>query len=277
MIRDRKNILSLQICSLLGIDKKLAESKIEVNKLCFPRFPSNFFAPYTFFDLAKDTIEDHNWLKSLNKNPAVYLDGRDRSFSSSDIYANINRFLRAIVMRNELSGGFLIHGIMLRHRKKNQAIIFAGDSGVGKTTASIRMPDDVWQKCSDDVTLIVRDGDRYYAHAWPGSKAYMKPELRYDTENAVPLSALFFLKQSNKVYIKPVETLESIANLQRLINEHASLPDPSIDPKKIGEMRKQRLENIATFVKKIPIFYLNLNRTDPFWDNIREIIFYNEK
>ncbi len=267
------NSVCSRIISLFDLKEKEKKSGIS-----FPHFPSEFSSPYTFFDLARDTINDYYWLKDLDPSLNIYVYDTDEQFSKMDIYANINRLLRAMVMRNELQGGFLIHGIMLQHKQEDRAIIYAGDSGVGKTTAAQKMPSDQWQRCSDDVTLVVRDNQGlYYAHPWSGSKSYMQPELRYGAEKGVLLMGVFFLKQHSEVQIETAKKIESIAVLQRLVNEHAALPDPSIDPKRVGEMRKNRLVNLVSFSRSVPIYNLYLNKTDPFWRDIEALLYDDDK
>ena len=257
------------------INALLSLEKIKKGKrVLYPFAPFKFPSPYTFFDLGYDILSDFYWLQNTNPSDMIVVEDSLSLLSKIDTYTTINRVLRLMVMRNELEDGFLLHGILLRHRQKNIAIIYAGDSGVGKTTAAIRTPDELWQKCSDDVVMIVYDSEKkeYQAHAWPGSKAYLQPELRYDTKNRVPLKGIFFLSHSQSVCLEESSKIQSIANLQRLINEHAPLPDPSIDPEGVGEMRKNRLKNLSDFVQTVPCYELSLNLTDPFWEMIEEVL-----
>ncbi len=254
----------------------ISETKDFYNKDAYEFFPGLALEEnnsFTFFDHYRQQIKIYKWLNKLQRDAVIIVE--DETEKNFDIVANMHTLLTSIALRNEVNGGFLVHGIMLEHEKGS--IILAGASGVGKTTAATRTPDDKWKKRSDDLTMVVKGIDgNYYAHPWPGTKAYLQYEIHYDTQKGVKLKSLFFLVQKAERHIKQTELLNAIAMLQRVTMQAMNLPDPSVDPKNVGEMRKNRLSNLAEFITKVPTYELHLNKTDPFWEDIETLVFDND-
>lgn len=263
-----------RINTLLNLQQCCGKDDLE-NTIVFPFFPLLADGAYTFFDFTRDTLDYFHWLKEQPTERAIFFQ-EPESTGCYDVLANVSVICRTIAVRNELAGGFLVHGVMLAHQQG--AVILAGASGGGKTTAARRMPDESWQKCSDDLTLVVKDTQgNYFAHPWPGVKAYHQYELCYDTERGIPLQGLFFLVQDAEVQIKPTKPIKAIAMLQRVAEQALELPDPSIDPEGVGELRALRLKNVSDFVRKVPTYELFLNMADPFWQDIEALLFNDEK
>ena len=74
----------------------------------------------------------------------------------------MERIATTIVDDSLARNGLLLHGALAVHN--GAGFILAGPSGVGKTTASRRLPLP-WRSLSDDCVLVVRDANgRYWAH-----------------------------------------------------------------------------------------------------------------
>ena len=240
--------------------------------ILFPFFPYKISGySYTFFDLTRDRLKYFNWLRKIKNNEKIILESVNPSTGNTDL-ENIALICDLIALRNETCGGFLVHGIMLKYQEK--AIILAGPSGIGKTTAACKMSDH-WEICSDDLTLIVKGSDNnnnYYAHPWPGSKAYRHNEIRYNASCGVRLKNLFFIIHNTKVRIEKVNVIRALAMLKGVAEDAMALPDPSIDPKNVGVMIENRFHNLAEFVQKVPIYELHLNKTDLFGKEIEKLL-----
>ncbi|MEA3455131.1 MAG: hypothetical protein U9R26_01365 [Campylobacterota bacterium] len=225
---------------------------------------------YTFFDYAEDYLDLFKWLSEQTPKTSICIDDHEYE-DMYDLRLQLMRISQSIVIRNELCGGLLLHGIMLKYN--NKAIILAGESGRGKTTAAARVPSTSWEKISDDLTLVVRDKKgQYFAHPWPGTKAYTYFDISYESTKGTPIGGVFYLMQDKEVLIKPLKTLEAFAFTQEAADQAMSLPDPSIDPKRVGEVRKNRLSNITQFISKIHCHVLHLDKTKPFWKEIEALI-----
>ncbi len=102
----------------------------------------------------------------------------------------------ALCRRTEAKGGILLHGALVE--RSGQGIILAGRAGVGKTTASRRIPPP-WRSLSDDATLVVVDAQgTYWAHPWPTWARLIDPDVRlsWDVQRALPVKAVCFLAQA---------------------------------------------------------------------------------
>lgn len=103
-------------------------------------------------------------------------------------------------------GGILVHASLIKY--KDEGVIFAADSGVGKTTQAV-----LWEKYmnaeiinGDKVILECdKDGKVYaWGSPWKGSSPYNKNET-------TPLKAIVILEQSKENAIKGIYGTESLS------------------------------------------------------------------
>ncbi|HYS78426.1 MAG TPA: hypothetical protein VEO94_06280, partial [Candidatus Dormibacteraeota bacterium] len=105
----------------------------------------------------------------------------------------LENFLRALTASLILErGGLLLHasGVV----RGGRAYMFFGPSGRGKTTVTILSPGDV--VLSDDLSLIVRNGDRFEAAGVPFGMAHQRIP---DTNASFPIASLNALSQGPQV------------------------------------------------------------------------------
>jgi SynChlorMet cassette protein ScmC len=98
--------------------------------------------------------------------------------------------------------------------------IFAGHSGVGKSTLCSKMQTP-WRAVSDDNALIVKNGNEYFLHPLPTWSRFMYDEGGYAVATAehLPLSGIYFLTQADCDECRPVETTEAILRLRKSAEE----------------------------------------------------------
>ncbi len=97
----------------------------------------------------------------------------------------LTRISKIVANYSEKNGGLLVHGALAEWN--GQGVILAGPGGVGKTTASKRLPRP-WRSLSDDNTLIVKSPDgSYWAHPWPTWSQYRQGKMSgsWDVQTAV--------------------------------------------------------------------------------------------
>ena len=68
------------------------------------------------------------------------------------------RVSQIVANASEEKGGLLVHGALVEWN--GTGVILAGPGGVGKTTASKRLPS-TWRSLSDDTALIVKSHGRH--------------------------------------------------------------------------------------------------------------------
>ncbi len=85
--------------------------------------------------------------------------------TSEKMTLQLMRLSQIVANASEEKGGLLVHGALVE--RNGTGVILAGPGGVGKTTASKRLPS-TWRSLSDDTALIVKSPDgTYWAHPWP--------------------------------------------------------------------------------------------------------------
>ena len=192
---------------------------------------------------------------------------------NDDMLANQLLQLSLVIARQAQDrGGFLLHGALAE--KSGSSVILAGPGGVGKTTASRRLPSS-WRSLSDDATLIVCDEEgAYWAHPWPTWSCFMSGGRggTWDVNHAVPLKAIFFLQQAGQDRVEPVAYGQSVCRLVELA-EHTSWSMAHGTGKKVARtLRLKRFENICDLVKVVPCYNLYLSLDGSFWDEIERVI-----
>ncbi len=158
-----------------------------------------------------------------------------------------------------------------------QGILLAGPSGVGKTTASLRLPQP-WRSLADDVTLVVRDGDgTYLAHPWPtwsrliGEEAW-EEGYSWDVQQAVPLRAIFFLGQGDEDRVEPLRAGHAVCALTELAQQTSQYFLMGMELEEIAAFHLQRFENLCALVQALPAYLLLVSLHGAFWQEMERVI-----
>ena len=184
----------------------------------------------------------------------------------------MDRIATAIVRETLARGGLLLHAALAEYRTSGFAM--AGPSGVGKSTASRRLPMP-WHSLCDDSTLVVRDlNSRWWAHPWPTWSRFLRgePGGSWSVEHAVPLEAVFFLSQSPVDQLQPVSTTQATA----LAMESAvSLAWEAY--RLTGEMAARSLSSYGVRAARalssaVPAYSLRISLDGRFWEGIERVL-----
>ena len=173
-----------------------------------------------------------------------------------------------IIHRDVLArGGLFLHGALAE--KNGCGVILAGHSGVGKTTASIRLPGP-WRSLSDDMTLVVLDDKgRYWGHPWPTWSFFWERSnsgRKWDVSYAVPLKGLFFLAQAHEDKAERIGAGQAACMLMETAQQATSgrLDDKSSDGA-LTAMNLQLFKNACIMAKSMKSFILNVSFNGQFW------------
>lgn len=186
--------------------------------------------------------------------------------------ARIKGALNPVYLNLVRLGGFPIHGALIQY--KDKGIILAGYGGTGKTTACSRLTHPFFP-LSDDETVIVPEGDLFYAHPMPTWSGYQnnRPVKTTCVRQKLPLKAVFFLKQSKEDRVGPMGTGEAAVRLHQSSSETLatyrffSKPECVVDaPKKI------LFETACKIAKQVPAYTLHLSLTGRFWENLAKVL-----
>jgi SynChlorMet cassette protein ScmC len=178
----------------------------------------------------------------------------------------------AIAARSLARGGILLHGALAV--RDGAGFVLAGPSGIGKSTASRRLPLP-WLPLSDDCALVLRDvSGRYWAHPWPTWSRLRDqgPIASWPVEQAVPLKALLFLTQSSFDRAEPVTAtpaaafiMESAYHLARVV---AFTPDGDANRTTCAKYLRAARDLAAA----VPALRLHISLNGRFWDEIERTV-----
>jgi SynChlorMet cassette protein ScmC len=173
-----------------------------------------------------------------------------------------------IIYRDVLArNGLFLHGALAE--KNGFGVILAGPSGVGKTTASVRLSGP-WHSLSDDITLVVCDDQgRYWGHPWPTWSFFwesVNSGRKWDVSYAVPLKGLFFLAQSREDRAERIGAGQAVGMLLETAQQASSgrLDDKSLEGD-LTAMNLQLFNNACIMAKSMRSFILNVSLDGQFW------------
>ena len=170
-------------------------------------------------------------------------------------------------------GGLLLHGALVE--KDGYGVILAGPGGVGKSTASSRIPLP-WHALCDDATLVVRDEKgQFFAHPWPTwSRFYDNgPGGTWDVEKAVPLRTIFFLNQAPEDSAGPLAVPEATAYLVESIHQVMGPPVPGYcDSVDSPGLCSGELSAVTALVRSVPVHLLRISLTGQFWTEVQRML-----
>jgi hypothetical protein len=167
----------------------------------------------------------------------------------------LENFLRVLTASFILEeGGLLLHasGVV----RDGVAHLFFGPSGRGKTTVTLLSPRDV--VLSDDLSLIVRNGERFEAAGIPFGMAHHRTP---DTRDSFPIASLNSLVQAPDVRREPLTGARALAEIC------ASLP---FVMQETGQSRKA-LEVAGRLLQAVPAYRLRFRKEPSFWDVIEGV------
>jgi SynChlorMet cassette protein ScmC len=197
-------------------------------------------------------------------------------------------------------GGGLIHAAL--GELDGKGFLMSAPGGVGKTTASIRLPAPFISHC-DDTTLLVKDSQGlFWAHPFPTwSRFYWGgPGGSWIFGNALPLHSIFYLSQSETDSLSGLNPAEKVSCCAAAFEQASRLlardilnkekvnsrTSGGVKPKRkepdwfaIGHdpgqhdyrvIRMQWFENASALSRQLPADRLNLSLTGKFWDLIRK-------
>jgi len=210
----------------------------------------------------------HIWYSSSMKDIICEVKHRELS----DDYMVLSYSLLPIYLRNLDKKGLSLHSALAEYNGKG--ILFAAPGGTGKSTCYNRLPD-YWKPLCDDETLVVLDkNDTYRAHPFPTWSDYLmkRKENTWDVQYSVPLSAIFFIEQSDHdeiIYIDRREATLSITGSAKQILAiflHGMKKEQKID------ISTKMFNNAFDMAKKIPVFRLLVSLNGQFWKEVEKVV-----
>lgn len=204
------------------------------------------------------------------------------------LWQQLLRLSNSIAAQAQNWGGALLHGGLAQLPAELQSqpgqaegVLLGGRSGVGKSTASARLPLP-WRSLSDDLTLVVRGGDgRYWTHPWPTWSRFFDPASpyyfenqperadspRWDVQRPVLLRGIYILEQGLIERIHPLSLFQATASLCELARH--PLPRWQDDSEcEVKAQRTQRFNNLYDLARQLPVAQLDVRLDGAFWEQI---------
>lgn len=194
---------------------------------------------------------------------------------SSSIQSHVfpMRLISSVIFRDILTrGGLLIHGALAEIH--GNGIVLAGPSNVGKSTASQRLPRP-WKSLSDDTCLVVRDEEGcYWVHPWPTWSRLYKggPGGIWDVQKALPLKAIFFLKQSPKDKVEKIYVSQATSMLIESVQQVSWDTFRYLSVDEIHAIYAEQVAASELLAKAIPANMLYISLEGDFWEELENVL-----
>jgi SynChlorMet cassette protein ScmC len=187
----------------------------------------------------------------------------EESLKLYDTFIQMMKIIHRDVLARD---GLFLHGALAE--RNGFGVILAGPSGVGKTTASIRLPLP-WHSLSDDMTLVVRDEQgRYWGQPWPTWSFFWESnnsDRKWDVSHAVPLKGLFFLAQACEDRAERIGAGRATGMLFETAQQASSRLDAISHNEDLTAMNLQLFNNACIAAKSMKSFILNVSLNGQFW------------
>ncbi len=159
----------------------------------------------------------------------------------------------------------VVHGI-LASREDGTAAIISGPSGVGKSTASRRLPPP-WKVLADDCLLVSRLADGFHAQpvpTWSIFYAATAPERAFDCARTVKLSHIFLLDRGDD-HAEKLDFQQTLMGFTRSVGDMTRLLTGSV-PQPVGKTIYSRAFRLASeMARELPCHHLFATLNGEFW------------
>jgi SynChlorMet cassette protein ScmC len=194
-----------------------------------------------------------------------------------DKYTAMWLSLQPIFRQCVLMGGFPFHAGLIEY--KGQGILLAAKGGTGKSTCCLRLPNQWKSLCDDEALIILDNNKKYYVHPLPTWKNYVLnnytielAENKFGVQYSVPLSAIFFLEQSEKDEVIPISSKKSPLLMVESASQSLERERIDMPSEEKTELVKKVFNNAFDMAKVTPAFRLRVSLNGRFWEEIEKAI-----
>jgi SynChlorMet cassette protein ScmC len=187
-------------------------------------------------------------------------------------YINLMRLSLVFARQAQARGGVLLHGALAE--RDGMGVILTARGGMGKTTASNRLPAP-WRSLCDDATLAVRDSQgNYWAHPWPTWSRFLDggPGGAWDVQSAVPLKGIFFLAQAVEDRVERLGPGHAVSMLVECVEQASMVMASGLGKEELRALHLERFNNLCALARVIPAHVLHISLTGAFWQEIEQAL-----
>ena len=187
-------------------------------------------------------------------------------------YATLVKLSLVFAREAQARGGVLIHGALAE--RDGMGVILAAPSGMGKTTASNRLPLP-WRSLCDDTTLVVRDAQgNCWGHPWPTWSRFQNngPGGSWDVQNAVPLKGIFILARAEEDRVEQIGTGHAVSMLVECVRQVSISMGLGLRKNERHALNLKRFDNLCALTRVMPAHVLHISLTGTFWREIEQAL-----
>jgi len=156
---------------------------------------------------------------------------------------------------------------------KGKGILIAASGGTGKSTCMRRLPDN-WTPLSDDTTLIVRNKKKEInIHPMPTWSDHLWSDKfsTFPVQKAVPLKAIFFLKQSSSDKVTEIHNTSATQEINKCFNQIWQSYIEKLTTEEKNTMIRKLFNTAYDIAGEIPCYSLEATLNGKFWEEIEKI------
>jgi len=231
---------------------------------------SNIETGWKFYDHAVDNVVVHQW-RHISSGDVI-------SELKSDILNKVDKYwemwlsLQPIYRRSVQIGGLPFHAGLAEC--EGRGILLAARGGTGKSTCCRRLPEH-WKPLCDDQALVVLDkNNKYRVHPFPTWSDYLneRADNKWNVRYSVPLSAIFFLEQSERDEVIPIPTNKAPLFMMELSTQALEKNRLNMNDEERIELVRKIFNNAFDIAKVTPAFHLRVSLNGRFWEEIEKAI-----
>jgi SynChlorMet cassette protein ScmC len=180
--------------------------------------------------------------------------------------------LHPIYQRSISLGGLPFHSGLAELDGKG--VLFSASGNTGKSTCCRRLPSYWKPLCDDEALVVLSKSGEYMAHPFPTWSDYLmqRAENTWDVQYSVPLSAIFFIEQSEIDEVIPIRMGQSAIRITGSADQVCGKFLRSVSQEEKLEFKRNLFSNAYEMAKKVPAFQLRVSLNGNFWEKIEKVI-----
>jgi SynChlorMet cassette protein ScmC len=169
------------------------------------------------------------------------------------------------------SGGLPLHAALME--RNGTGVLVLAPGGTGKSTCCRRIPPP-WKAPGDDLTLMVKDTQRYRVHPFPTWSNYLwkSSATTWDVQRHLSLSALFFLEQSATDEVIPIRQGQASILITESAEQVCQAAWRNLLPDEERRRKEKLFENACALAGTMPTFRLRVSLEGRFWEEMERVL-----
>lgn len=222
--------------------------------------------------LVDDIVIPHMAFQVFDGRTSLCVVPRRLSKTNTDIWLGLTTLSDVFMLDASSQGVTFLHAALVEYQDKG--VLLAGSGGVGKTTATLRLPGE-WIPLSDDTTVLVDDEHGCFrAHPWPTWSQFFRNETHgcWDVQHFVPLKAIFFIEKSEKDYVGIVGQGEGLGMLVESSRQVVDVATRYIHQGRKRLLNSLRFNRLVEIASRVPVYKLGISLHGRYWELIENIL-----